>query len=99
MISSCRIRLMAIHRLQGVRVAWEPSTTLVAMPSWNEWGEWEGCSASCGGGTQARERSVKKDQEYSGEGCEGVMKTIKSCATEIDQKMGRRSGKVLEENP
>jgi len=49
---------------------------------WNEWGEWEGCSASCGGGTQARERSVKKDQEYSGEGCEGVMKEIKSCETE-----------------
>lgn len=73
----------ALRMIEACNVDSEICRAKMPKPcEWSEWGEWEGCSASCGGGSSARERSIRKDQEYSGEGCQGVLKQIRSCSTQ-----------------
>jgi len=47
-----------------------------------EWSEWGLCSEQCGGGTKEETRGIKRDAAFSGEGCTGNMKNVKSCNVE-----------------
>ncbi|KAK0403268.1 hypothetical protein QR680_016824 [Steinernema hermaphroditum] len=46
---------------------------------WSEWGEWEQCSASCGGGRQTRSRKCLAQFVFL---CDGYVNEERPCATE-----------------
>jgi hypothetical protein len=46
-----------------------------------EWGSWGECSASCGGGTQSRSRTVEVESSYGGQDCPALTET-RSCNTQ-----------------
>ena len=46
---------------------------------WNNWGAWGSCSASCGGGTQSRSRTVGTQPQNGGAACQGSSDQSQSC--------------------
>ena len=46
---------------------------------WNSWGTWGSCSASCGGGTQQRTRTVGQQPMNGGAACQGLPDLSQSC--------------------
>lgn len=49
------------------------STTTTPRPTWGQWGSWSSCSATCGDGTQRRERTC------SSSGCTGSSSESQVC--------------------
>ena len=49
---------------------------------WDDFGDWGSCSTSCGGGTQSRTRSIKKQEENGGNPCIGDEIENQSCNTD-----------------
>ena len=49
---------------------------------WGIWTEWEGCSATCGGGTQDRSRNINLPAENGGSECTGDEKETQTCNTD-----------------
>jgi len=71
--------------------------TRTECPEWNKWGEWSGCSQTCGSGVMSRRRYC-----LNGSGCPGEPQEKKTCNTvecprEGVQKKGD-SGKVCKDN-
>ena len=48
---------------------------------WSGWTPWNDCSASCGGGTQLRYRTVEQTAENGGQMCEGEPSESQACGT------------------
>ena len=46
---------------------------------WDEFGHWNPCNATCGGGTEFRERAVKTPAQHGGENCIGETREEKPC--------------------
>ena len=46
---------------------------------WGEFGEWGGCTQTCGEGIQTRTRPVKKLARFGGQLCTGYSTESKSC--------------------
>eukprot|EP00931_Biecheleriopsis_adriatica_P047950 TRINITY_DN27682_c0_g2_i1.p1 TRINITY_DN27682_c0_g2~~TRINITY_DN27682_c0_g2_i1.p1 ORF type:complete len:1370 (-),score=205.40 TRINITY_DN27682_c0_g2_i1:43-4152(-) len=46
---------------------------------WNDWGQWEGCSVSCGMGDRSRYRSVAQAKNDVGQECPGQNTESQSC--------------------
>ena len=49
--------------------------------SWSNWNAWGDCSASCGGGTQLRNRIVEEAAQNGGEICQGSPSESQACGT------------------
>ena len=45
------------------------------------WGEWDACSATCGGGMQAKTRTVQTPAN-GGKDCEGELEKEQECGTD-----------------
>ncbi|CAE7381014.1 thsd7aa [Symbiodinium sp. CCMP2456] len=43
---------------------------------WGEWGEWSGCSCSCGGGTKRRSRAIEMSPQNGGAPCQAKDKEV-----------------------
>jgi len=53
-----------------------------ACPSWSEWGEYSGCSATCGKGRRTRVRFCRNG--IAGvDGCEGSVEDAGPCNTQV----------------
>lgn len=51
-----------------------------------EWGDWSGCSVSCGSaGTQERQRAIERYADFGGKVCEGALTEIKNCGSELPE--------------
>ena len=48
---------------------------------WDEFNAWSTCSQTCGGGEQARTRSIKIQQNHGGNPCDGTATETQSCNT------------------
>ena len=46
---------------------------------WNEWGSWESCPVTCGGGIQTRIRSKKVEEQFGGLECAGEDTESQTC--------------------
>ena len=46
---------------------------------WNEFGAWNPCNVTCGGGTSFRERTVRVHAHYDGQDCPGEGREDKEC--------------------
>jgi len=60
----------------------DPKLNCVAYPidcEWIPWSTWEPCSATCGGGTRSRVRTVAVPAIHGGKECEGSDKEEESC--------------------
>lgn len=58
---------------------------------WHNFGAWQKCSKSCGGGIQARTRGVRIQAAHGGANCAGPAKEEKKCGTQpcpVDCKYG-----------
>ncbi len=55
-----------------------PSSLLVNC-EWSQFGEWSGCSATCGGGVQTRSRSVLRQANNGGRPCPGNAEETRIC--------------------
>ena len=49
--------------------------------TWEEFGHWDSCSKTCGGGEQSRTRGIKEREAYGGEECTGESTEIRECNT------------------
>ena len=49
---------------------------------WNDFEDWNGCSETCGGGTQSRTRTIKKEAENGGQDCAGEATETQDCNTD-----------------
>lgn len=49
---------------------------------WKSWGPWAECSESCGGGEQARSRSVKQEAGANGKPCDGSSSEERECGND-----------------
>ena len=47
--------------------------------SWEQWGEWEDCSVTCGDGTQKRNREITQQSSLVGNECTGNKRESRSC--------------------
>ena len=47
--------------------------------TWGEWGEWSGCSVTCGEGENTRHRKVAINATNGGDECEGSSSFTDSC--------------------
>lgn len=47
---------------------------------WDEWGEWDTCSKTCGGGEQSRSRLIKVREAFGGVPCPGNSTEVRPCA-------------------
>ena len=57
---------------------------LAVSCQWSLWGPWGGCSNSCGGGTQYRRRSIRRNAMNGGMPCEPSEGTLsRSCNADI----------------
>ena len=57
------------------------NTTFSENCEWNTFGDWSECSATCGGGVQSRERTVKQEAENGGHNCTGEAREETPCNT------------------
>eukprot|EP00933_Yihiella_yeosuensis_P079036 TRINITY_DN9111_c0_g10_i1.p1 TRINITY_DN9111_c0_g10~~TRINITY_DN9111_c0_g10_i1.p1 ORF type:complete len:1252 (+),score=222.05 TRINITY_DN9111_c0_g10_i1:165-3920(+) len=49
---------------------------------WNPWSEWKNCSATCGGGTKLKTRTVKIAALWGGKPCKGDSEAVEKCNTQ-----------------
>lgn len=56
--------------------------------AWSEWGAWDDCSATCGGGARIRFRNCKKPSASSRSGCPGKPYAVEQCNAEECPKKG-----------
>ncbi|CAG5107147.1 Oidioi.mRNA.OKI2018_I69.chr1.g3173.t1.cds [Oikopleura dioica] len=54
-------------------------------PEWNKWGEWSGCSQTCGSGVMSRRRYC-----LNGSGCPGEPQEKKTCNTSECPRQGKQ---------
>ena len=47
--------------------------------TWEEFGHWDSCSKSCGGGQQSRSRRIKQNAAYGGLDCVGESEEKREC--------------------
>jgi len=59
--------------------AQECSTDTCIDGEWNDWDEWEKCSASCVGGVSKRERSLRQNENACGRPAVGRATEVKDC--------------------
>ena len=50
---------------------------------WNEWGSWESCPVTCGGGIQTRIRSKKVEEQFGGLECAGEDTESQTCGCDL----------------
>ena len=48
---------------------------------WSGFGDWQPCNATCGGGTEFRERTINTEAQHGGKNCSGEAKEEKQCNT------------------
>lgn len=48
-----------------------------------DWGEWNACTATCGGGQRRKEHAVATEAQGGGQPCVGPLKSIEPCATDV----------------
>ena len=46
---------------------------------WDEFGDWNPCNVTCGGGTEFREKTIKIKAQDGGKGCTGSPREEKQC--------------------
>merc|ERR1711894_724972 len=46
---------------------------------WSPWGDWDTCTRTCGGGMQARARSILQQERHGGKPCEGDPQEMQGC--------------------
>ena len=49
--------------------------------TWGVWSTWQGCSVTCGGGTQERNRSIDVPAQNGGRSCTGSNADSQDCNT------------------
>ena len=54
---------------------------IVGNCTWEEFGHWDSCSQTCGGGEQSRTRGIKQKAAYGGEECTGNTTETRECNT------------------
>ena len=64
----------------------QPCDKMVA--AWSEWGSWDDCSATCGGGARIRFRYCKKHGASARSGCPGKRYEVKLCNVETCPEEG-----------
>ncbi|XP_013418821.1 A disintegrin and metalloproteinase with thrombospondin motifs adt-2 isoform X2 [Lingula anatina] len=52
--------------------------------TWNDWGQWSGCSATCGGGTRTRTRTCPTGQNCAGDSSQTEGCNANACGTWSD---------------
>ena len=64
--------------------------TLAINGGWRAWSKWEGCSKTCGGGTEQRVRRCDSPAPaHGGQDCVGENKETRMCATDTcPRKLG-----------
>ena len=55
---------------------------LTAECEWNSWGEWEGCTKTCGGGVKYRKRTQKTASVNGEVVCDDEQKVLLNCLTD-----------------
>ena len=63
----------------------EPLAFLFAI-GFEDWTPWNGCSVSCGEGTQDRSREEALSAEFGGAACNGSSREWKACDLELCPK-------------
>ena len=48
--------------------------------TWENFGDWSDCNATCGGGTRIRYRQPSQLPMHGGKSCSGITEEIESCA-------------------
>lgn len=72
-VSSFRERETQVQRCNNL-----PCDTMTAQ--WSEWGQWDDCSASCGGGAKIRFRYCRKPKSaVSRTACPGETYVVEQC--------------------
>lgn len=56
---------------------------------WSPWDSWSSCSTTCGGGEMYRTRSIARETQEGGAGCEGVFEDFKLCHNETCPPSGQ----------
>lgn len=75
-VSSFRERETEVQRCNDV-----PCDKMTA--EWSKWGQWDDCSASCGGGARIRFRYCKKPSSSAvRSGCPGERYAVELCNTQ-----------------
>jgi len=46
---------------------------------WSPWGQWDVCTRTCGGGMQARSRTIVEQERHGGKPCEGDPQEMQGC--------------------
>ena len=61
---------------------------------WDGFGEWTGCSKSCGGGEKTRTRTVKTIAQHGGNPCVGDSTEAQSCNMDLCPGMHNSVGLI-----
>lgn len=90
-----------LHSLSPWSLSGGPPSSSTVAGAWSEWGPWEPCSVSCGGGHQSRQRScVDPPPKNGGAPCPGPSHERAPCGLQLcpgDAGKGELAGGGLQQ--